>query len=119
MNHASLLLALLVLTFPLSAGAQQPGQTYTARVVEVTDGDTYDVRVSEGQTFTVRLWGIDAPESSQPYGSDATSRGLNLLILRGNGLTRSESPGRVSIGNEISESLNPLILRGNGLTLSL
>ncbi|WP_103030004.1 thermonuclease family protein [Salinibacter altiplanensis] len=68
----------LALALPLSSVAQQPGQTYTARVQSVTDGDTYDVRVSEGQTFTVRLWGTDAPESSQPYGSDATSRARQL-----------------------------------------
>ena len=66
---------LLLLAGPaLCASAQEPGQTYTARVQGVTDGDTYDVRVSEGQTFTVRLWGTDAPESSQPYGNDATNR---------------------------------------------
>jgi endonuclease YncB( thermonuclease family) len=71
--RASLFTALLcALTLP--ASAQQPGQTYTARVQTVTDGDTYDVRVSKGQTFTVRLWGTDAPEHLQPYGNDATNR---------------------------------------------
>jgi endonuclease YncB( thermonuclease family) len=64
--------AFLLLTLTVPASAQQPGQTYTARVQTVTDGDTYDVRVSQGQTFTVRLWGIDAPETSQPYGMAAT-----------------------------------------------
>ena len=54
------------------AAAQQPGQSYTARVTAVTDADTYDVRTSEGTAFTVRLWGVDAPESSQPYGLRAT-----------------------------------------------
>jgi endonuclease YncB( thermonuclease family) len=68
---------LLVLTVP--ASAQEPGQTYTARVQSVTDGDTYDVRRSDGQTLTVRLWGIDAPETSQPYGDDATSRARQLV----------------------------------------
>jgi len=71
--------AVLLLTLTAPASAQEPGQTYTARVQSVTDGDTYDIRVSEGQTFTVRLWGIDAPESSQTYGSDATSRARQLV----------------------------------------
>jgi len=68
------LLASLLFALPLSGIAQQPGQTYTARVQSVTDGDTYDVRVSEGQTFTVRLWGTDAPESAQSYGTEATTK---------------------------------------------
>ena len=38
------------------------------RIVRVVDGDTVTMRFADG-TFTVRLWGIDAPESSQPYGS--------------------------------------------------
>jgi len=64
--------AVLLLTLTVPASAQEPGQAYTAHIQSVTDGDTYDVRVSEGQTFTVRLWGIDAPETSQPYGTAAT-----------------------------------------------
>jgi endonuclease YncB( thermonuclease family) len=50
----------------------ETGQTYTARVIEVTDGDTYDVRRSIGGEVTIRLHGVDAPESSQPYGTAAT-----------------------------------------------
>lgn len=51
----------------------EPGQSFTAKVVSVTDGDTYDVRRSSGGVVTIRLWGIDAPESGQPYGQDATA----------------------------------------------
>ncbi len=47
--------------------------TVTVDVVDVTDGDTLTVEGSAGHTETVRLWGIDAPETSQPYGSDATA----------------------------------------------
>ncbi|WP_251922968.1 thermonuclease family protein [Salinibacter ruber] len=50
----------------------EPGQTFTARVLEVTDGDTYDVRRSLGGEVTIRLHGVDAPESAQPYGRAAT-----------------------------------------------
>jgi endonuclease YncB( thermonuclease family) len=66
-----LLVSLLFLATPASAQVE-PGQTFTAKVVEVTDGDTYDVRRSDGQTITIRLHGVDAPESSQPYGTAAT-----------------------------------------------
>ena len=62
----------LVLVLPVSA--QEPGQAYTVRVQSVIDGSTYDVRVSEGQSFTIRLWGTNAPETSQPCGTDATAR---------------------------------------------
>lgn len=54
------------------AVAQDPGTSFTGRVVEVTDGDTYDVRRSSGGVATVRLYGVDAPETSQPYGARAT-----------------------------------------------
>jgi endonuclease YncB( thermonuclease family) len=67
-------LTLLVL-FSVAVEAQaqvQPGQTFTARVVEVTDGDTYDVRTSTGRTVTLRLHGVDAPETNQPGGRAAT-----------------------------------------------
>lgn len=45
----------------------------TVDVVDVTDGDTLTVEGAAGHTETVRLWGVDAPETSQPYGSDATA----------------------------------------------
>jgi micrococcal nuclease len=37
-------------------------QGVSVTVVEVTDGDTMDVRVSDGSTETVRLLGVDTPE---------------------------------------------------------
>jgi len=46
----------------------ETGQTFRAKVIEVTDGDTYDVRRPDGQVVTIRLHGVDAPESSQPGG---------------------------------------------------
>jgi endonuclease YncB( thermonuclease family) len=69
-----LIAACLAFGFTSGAAAQSvdPGQTFSARVVEVTDGDTYDVRRSIGGEVTIRLHGVDAPESSQPYGRAAT-----------------------------------------------
>ena len=69
----------LVLVLPVSA--QEPGQAYTVRVQSVIDGSTYDVRVSEGQSFTIRLWGTNAPETSQPCGKDATARARKFLAV--------------------------------------
>jgi len=78
------LLALLCISSALlvaeSAPAQvEPGQTFTARVVSVADGDTYDVRRPTGGEVTIRLHGVDTPESAQPFGGRATRRARQLL----------------------------------------
>lgn len=68
MNHSkrglSLLLLLLLLALP--ARAQE---TFTAKVVGVTDGDTITVLTAARRQVKVRLHGIDAPESHQDYGT--------------------------------------------------
>lgn len=66
-------------SFAQDGAPVEPGQTFTGRVVEVTDGDTYDVRRSIGATVTIRLHGVDTPESSQPFGGKATRRARRLL----------------------------------------
>ena len=69
----AVLTALLLAFVPtVQAQSVEPGQSFTARVVEVTDGDTYDVRRSAGGEVTIRLHGVDAPESAQPFGREAT-----------------------------------------------
>jgi endonuclease YncB( thermonuclease family) len=45
--------------------------TLKGRVTNVIDGDTMTVLDAKRQTYRVRLLGVDAPESAQPYGSDA------------------------------------------------
>ena len=82
-TQLALLLAFLLPVGALSSSAQEsapvePGQTFTGRVVEVTDGDTFELRRSIGGTVTVRLHGIDAPESAQPYGTAATRAARRL-----------------------------------------
>jgi micrococcal nuclease len=59
-----LLLALLL------APADAPDVTLTGKVVGVTDGDTLTLLVEKTQ-YKIRLSGIDAPESRQPFGSRA------------------------------------------------
>jgi endonuclease YncB( thermonuclease family) len=79
--RAASLAALFFLAGPATPGQAQvePGQTFRARVVEVTDGDTYLVQRSDGQTATIRLWGVDAPETSQPYGIEAMNRARQYI----------------------------------------
>lgn len=57
-------LVLLTMLWAVAAAAD----TYTARVVAVTDGDTIKVLDSQTQQHKIRLAGIDAPEKSQPFG---------------------------------------------------
>ena len=61
---------MLVLTWisPALAGEVWPG-----RVVAVIDGDTITVEQGEGIRVKIRLWGIDCPESDQPWGDRATA----------------------------------------------
>ncbi|PQJ36829.1 hypothetical protein BSZ35_00295 [Salinibacter sp. 10B] len=60
------------LIVPRVKGQVDPGQTYTAKVIDVTDGDTYNARRSSGQEVTIRLHGVDTPETNQPHGRAAT-----------------------------------------------
>lgn len=41
---------------------------FTGRVVGITDGDTVRV-MRDGAAVKIRLHGIDAPESGQPFGT--------------------------------------------------
>ncbi|WP_240137524.1 thermonuclease family protein [Salinigranum salinum] len=47
-------------TEPTGSGTLEQGVTVT--VVEVTDGDTIDVRFDDGREETIRLLGVDTPE---------------------------------------------------------
>lgn len=46
--------------------------TFDARVVGVTDGDTITVLDANKQQHKIRFNGIDAPESRQPFGTRST-----------------------------------------------
>jgi len=64
---------------PSGASAQTSGDTVTGMATRIVDGDTYEVRTSDGATATVRLFGVDAPESDQPYGSESTQAARRYL----------------------------------------
>jgi endonuclease YncB( thermonuclease family) len=65
--------------------------TAKARVVRVIDGDTLKVKLASGQAVTVRLIGIDTPETVKPGtavecgGRDATARMRRLALRNGKG----------------------------------
>lgn len=61
----------------------------------VADGDTLTVRLPDGKKEKVQLFGIDAPERDQEYGSEATAA-LAALVL--NKKIRVAYPGREDLG---------------------
>ena len=67
-----LILVLLLSPGPRSVVAQPPGTEVAGRLARVIDGDTFEVERPDGKTITVRLFGVDAPESDQPFGAEAT-----------------------------------------------
>lgn len=80
---AALLAGLTACTEAVSVAAQHPSRddappTFRARIQHVADGDTVTVRM-DGERVRIRLWGIDAPESDQPRGDEATERAVEAL----------------------------------------
>lgn len=54
--------------------------TFTAKVVGITDGDTIVVLTSDKQQIKIRLEGIDCPESKQDYGERAKQATSDLCF---------------------------------------
>ena len=74
--------------FFLLVAASVSAQSLSGSVVAIADGDTISVRTDEvppglavrtGQTISVRLEGIDAPEHGQSFG-DASRQHLSALV---------------------------------------
>ena len=68
-NKQAIKAALFAALLYLSAAAQS--QTITGKVVAISDGDTITVLDANNRQHKIRLDGIDAPESSQDWGSRA------------------------------------------------
>lgn len=72
------------------AGAAQVAARQPARVDRVIDGDTLKVRLPDGRRKTVRVLGIDTPETKKPdtpveCGGPQASAAMARLALRGGG----------------------------------
>jgi micrococcal nuclease len=86
-------MAFLTLTGVAAGRADSPTATagafaYRGTVTHVVDGDTLDVRLTNGKTERIRLIGIDTPERGVCYFSEATDRARQLamskrVVLRG------------------------------------
>jgi micrococcal nuclease len=90
-----LVLAVLILRLTGSASAE----TFTGRVIGVTDGDTITVlRVSRPEV--IRLRGIDAPERGQAYGERARQYTATLVFGK---VVAVEAAGRDRYGRLLAE----------------
>ncbi len=72
-----------------------------AQVVEVVDGDTLKISINGGPTQTVRIIGVDTPETKDPhkpvmcYGVEATAKTQELVDLAG---------GHVQLEKDVSDT---------------
>lgn len=93
MPHHSLLLALVIAIAALVVAPEVfaappegiPAGAVAAEVVEIIDGDTIDVLLEDGTEATIRLIGIDTPETKYPgrsvacFGPEASAYTAKLI----------------------------------------
>jgi endonuclease YncB( thermonuclease family) len=51
-------------------------------VTQVIDGDTIDVLLDDGNTYSVRYIGIDAPESDRPFTAESTNANSKMVLQK-------------------------------------
>ena len=73
LNSARNLMAGLNESVPDTAQTSTTDIEIQGRVTSITDGDTLRIDNKRGGSDIIRLYGIDAPERDQPYGSVATN----------------------------------------------
>ena len=76
--HKIVLLAILLTAFPVVYLAN--AATLNGCIVLVVDGDTVKLQDHQRIIHTIRLAGIDAPESKMPYGKQATAFLTDLIL---------------------------------------
>ena len=91
---------------------------FTAKVLRVVDGDTIYVEVEAGKKFKVRLTGIDAPESNQPYGLASTYHLKKLLLNKLVLLKSKPKKGKPYSLDRYKRVLAKIIFDGKDINLS-
>ena len=93
------------------------GDEVVVTITRVIDGDTVDVTDKWGDTTRVRLYAIDAPERSQPYGKWATDvldsvNGSDWMLRVQDTDRYGRIVGVLYDGEDIENSLNVQMVRG-------
>jgi endonuclease YncB( thermonuclease family) len=71
------------LTFSDLAACLPEGTDYhLGFVTEIIDGDTIIIRIENGDIFSVRYIGIDAPERDEPFFTEAYNANANLVLQK-------------------------------------
>jgi endonuclease YncB( thermonuclease family) len=94
------LLPILLLIFAFPACAAD----YSARVIGIADGDTITVLTAAKTQHRIRLWGIDAPETGQDFGSRA-KQAASALAFGGQVTIRPRDTDRY--GRTVAEVILP------------
>lgn len=77
---------------------------FEARVRRIVDGDTLVVVDGDDAVRTIRLWGVDAPELTQPHGTRARDA---LAALLSEGAVRVHIEDTDSFGREVAVLRTP------------
>jgi micrococcal nuclease len=65
-----LIIALILGLTPVSSAFSPAGpREFSAKVIRIVDGDTFEVLDSDNRVSKIRMNGIDAPEKKQAYGT--------------------------------------------------
>lgn len=83
-------------------------QPYRAEPIRVIDGDTFVARREQGKVI-IRLWGLDAPEKTQRFGSIAKEK-LELILN-----LRQPRPWTIlPVGQDLYERTVAIVIPSNG-----
>jgi endonuclease YncB( thermonuclease family) len=78
--YAFVILLCLAFSTEKAPERQQFPKEFSAKVVKILDGDTFDVLDSVNRVSRIRMNGIDAPEKKQAYGSKSRETLSNLCF---------------------------------------
>lgn len=81
MKWLPVFLLLLVLAGCTAPDKEPPG-TLSGKVVGIADGDTFTLLLADHTTRKIRMYGIDAPEKKQPFGTVARQRLSELIFSK-------------------------------------
>lgn len=90
--------AALLFVLPIPSA---PAADFTAKVVGISDGDTITVLRADKQQVKIRLHGVDAPESAQPFGSRSKQSASDLAFSKTVTVQPRDVDGFASSGRQL------------------